>query len=101
MAIDLERQSLITFSQLASRLPPRRSGRPVHVSTVHRWRFPGIRGVRLEAIRVGGSWLTTAESFASFCRELTRSDETSTNDDVTGAPAESRVVEASLKAAGW
>jgi hypothetical protein len=40
-------------------LPRKRRDRPVHASTVHRWRHPGVNGVRLEAVRIGGSWCTS------------------------------------------
>jgi hypothetical protein len=72
--IDVEQEKLVSFSQLAQSLPRRRSNRPVHVSTIHRWRKPGLRGVRLEAIRVGGSWHTTREAFARFCERLTAAE---------------------------
>ncbi len=68
--IDVEFEELISFAALAKRLPPGRRGQPVHPSTVHRWRCPGIRGIRLSAIRVGGYWRTSMEAFQSFCEEL-------------------------------
>ena len=88
MPIDLEREKPVTFAQLAESLPRHRRNRPVHTSTIHRWRRPGLRGVRLEAIRVGGAWHTTREAFAKFCKALT-SLEDSDIDTVT-APEESR-----------
>lgn len=30
-----------------------------HVGTLHRWRLHGVRGVRLEVVRVGGRWMTS------------------------------------------
>src|SRR4051794_19285071 len=73
--IDVNAEQLITFSQLARRLPRKRRDRPVHVSTVHRWRHPGVNGVRLEAVRVGGCWCTSLEAFGRFTVELTRKAE--------------------------
>jgi hypothetical protein len=72
--IDVEQEQLVSFSALAKSLPRRRRDRPVHVSTIHRWRRPGLRGVRLEAIRVGGAWHTTREAFARFCERLTAAE---------------------------
>jgi hypothetical protein len=63
-------EQLLTLAQLAKRIPRRRRERPVHPSTVHRWRRPGIRGVRLECIRVGGAWHTSLEAFQRFCEQL-------------------------------
>lgn len=69
--IDVNTEALVTFSQLARRLPHRRNGRPTHVSTIHRWRASGLHGVRLDAVRVGGSWLTSLEAYSRFCASLT------------------------------
>lgn len=70
MAIEFKSEKLITFRQLTQTLP-KRDGRSVHISTIHRWRSRGSKGVRLEAIRVGGSWLTSHEAFQRFCDRLT------------------------------
>src|SRR5690606_18271260 len=74
MPIDITQETLITFAEVARALPRRRRGRPVHVSTIHRWRSPGLRGVHLEAMRVGGAWCTTWEAFARFSSQLTARD---------------------------
>lgn len=63
MPIDIT-QKLVSFAELARALPRRRRNRPVHVSTIHRWRQRGVDGVRLEAIRIGGAWHTSWEAFA-------------------------------------
>lgn len=102
MPIELERERLITFGQLARRLPSRRNGRSVHVSTIHRWRHPGVDGVRLEAVRIGGAWHTSWEKFQRFCDELTRNEETDTapgSSDISDAENERANVE--LDAANW
>jgi hypothetical protein len=70
MAIEFKSEKLITFRQLIQSLP-KRDGRSVHISTIHRWRSRGSKGVRLEAIRVGGSWMTSHEAFQRFCDHLT------------------------------
>ena len=71
MAINIQQEQLIAFRELARALPRRRKGRPLHVSTVHRWRSRGLNGVRLEAVRVGGQWNTSWEAFRRFCDRLT------------------------------
>lgn len=71
MTIDPKTETLISFSELAASLPSRRQNRPVHIATIHRWRSPGLKGFRLDAIRVGGAWCTTWEAFSRFCGQLT------------------------------
>ncbi len=61
--IDVRTEQLVTLSQLVKKLPPHRNERPVHPATAHRWRKPGLRGVRLECIRIGGVWHTSMEAF--------------------------------------
>jgi hypothetical protein len=67
-------EELLTLAELAKRLPRRRQNRPVHPSTVHRWRRPGIAGVRLECLRVGGVWCTSLAAVQRFCERLSRAD---------------------------
>jgi hypothetical protein len=57
----------IPLAQAARELfAPNHEGRPVHVSTVLRWVLHGVRGVKLEAVRVGGRWATTLEAIRRF-----------------------------------
>lgn len=65
------RSELISFSTLARQIPPSRNGRPVAISTLHRWKL-GMQGVRLDAVRIGGRWYTSIAAFQKFCDELTR-----------------------------
>lgn len=71
MAIDLQTETVFTFAEAAKRLPKRRQGRPVHVATIHRWAKAGVRGVRLESLRLGGGLVTSAEALQRFCDRLT------------------------------
>jgi len=71
MSIDLNREQLISLAELARNLPRRRRGRPVHASTVHRWRARGVDGIRLECVRIGGAWCTSREAFQRFSDRLT------------------------------
>lgn len=70
--IDLVKEQVVTFAELARRLPRRRGGRPTHVSTLHRWRQNGLNGVRLSALRCGAIWVTTVEAYQRFVDDLTR-----------------------------
>lgn len=69
--LDLCEETPLSLSQVAKRLPPNRGGKPVHVSTVMRWITKGVRGVRLEAVRLGGRWVSTAEALQRFSDCLT------------------------------
>jgi hypothetical protein len=53
-------------------VPPdtRRGGRPAHVSNLYRWALDGLRGVKLETIRVGGTLCTSREALERFFDRL-------------------------------
>ena len=48
-----------------------RLGKRVSPATQWRWRLHGVGGVRLECVRCGGLWMTTAAAFAEFVRAQT------------------------------
>jgi hypothetical protein len=52
-------------------LPPSRKGKPLNCSTVFRWIVKGVRGIRLEAARLGGQWFTSREALQRFAERLT------------------------------
>jgi hypothetical protein len=69
-------ETLIGLNEAARRLPPGRGRRPVSFSCVFRWITTGIPGpngqrVRLEAVRLGGRWLTSVEALARWADSLT------------------------------
>jgi hypothetical protein len=64
-------ERVIALVEAARRVPPGRGGRPTHVSTLLRWINPGVRGVRLEAVRLGGRWVTSQEALQRFADRLT------------------------------
>lgn len=101
MAPPLTHEDLITFPQLAKRLPRRRRGRPVAVSTVGRWRYPGVKGVRLEAVRLGGAWVTSVQAFDRFVARTTAaaSGDTCSAERITSGKAKS--ITAALTAEGF
>ncbi len=70
--IDLRSESLMTFAELVKSIPRRRQNRPIALSTLHRWRQNGIRKVRLETVRVGGSWMTSMEAYHRFIHRVTQ-----------------------------
>jgi hypothetical protein len=76
MSIDLKTESTTSLAQAARLLPPGRRGRPVSLSCVLRWVLSGVRLpsgeiVRLEAIRLGGRWLTSVEALERFADRQT------------------------------
>lgn len=69
--IDVSRETIMPLSQAAREVP----GKPIHVSTVHRWRMKGVRGVRLECIMRGGIRYTSREALARFFAATTAAAE--------------------------
>jgi hypothetical protein len=74
--LDLTVERPISLQEAARFLPPGRNSRPVHISALLRWitagaRGPGGRRIRLEAIRMGGRWLTSREALQRFGERLT------------------------------
>jgi hypothetical protein len=70
MSINLHNETLLTLNQAARMLPPSRRGRPVSLSCIYRWVLDGVKTatgkIRLEALRIGGRWLTSAEALERF-----------------------------------
>lgn len=69
--IEIGHETLIPIREVPRRLPPRPNGKRVHVSACYRWIQRGVRGVRLEAVRIGGSTYTSIEALQRFADQLT------------------------------
>lgn len=69
--IDLKSEAALSLAQAAKLIPPTRQGKPVHVSTLVRWILHGVRGIKLEAARIGGRWVTSHEAIERFSVALT------------------------------
>ena len=78
MSIDIANEHLIPVCQVPRRLPPRSTGRRVHISAVYRWLTCGVRGVVLESIRIGGTTYTTLEALQRFADQLSKPEQQST-----------------------
>ena len=63
--IEIAAENLLTLPDAAARLP-RRGRRKVHVCTIYRWMSRGVRGVKLEAIKLGGVTYTSVEALQRF-----------------------------------
>ncbi len=70
MAIDLLSERLLTLQQAAEFLPRLRRGRKVHPHTLYRWISTGVRGVRLDVVRVGRTLVTSVEGLQRFAVRL-------------------------------
>lgn len=82
MSIDLTHERVVTLREAASILPRQRGGRKVHVSTLYRWCSRGVRGVRLEHLKLGGRIVVSAQAlqrFAERCSAATSTDNPPSN----------------------
>src|SRR5216683_2618673 len=70
MGIDPLTEETIPFAEAARRLPLLRADRPVHPSTLWRWASHGLRGVRLETLRIGGTTCTSLEALQRFFEQI-------------------------------
>ncbi len=48
-----------------------RLGKRISPATLWRWRLKGVNGVRLQCLRLGGSWVTSEAAFGEFLRAQT------------------------------
>lgn len=89
MSIDLRTETILRFSEVTKQTPFK-----VHVSTLHRWRLRGVRGVKLETAMLGGGRVTSIEALERFvARVSAASGETAL---MPSAGAERRVEQAGL-----
>jgi hypothetical protein len=76
--IDLANESTLSLIQATHEplFPPGRNGaRPTH-SCILRWILKGVKGptgdiIELEAVRLGGRWITSREAIQRFAERLT------------------------------
>jgi hypothetical protein len=74
--IDLATESLLSLGQATRLLPAGRGDAPTTLACVLRWILKGARApsgerVRLDAVRLGGRWLTSREALQRFAEALT------------------------------
>jgi hypothetical protein len=74
--IDLAIEKTFPLSQASKFLPSARKGRPVSLSCLLRWVLDGVklkdgRRIRLEALRLGGKWVTSMEAIQRFAEAQT------------------------------
>ena len=84
--IDLSQEELLSLSEACSSLP-RIDGKSPHSSTVWRWCRKGVRGVRLEYVRLGHRICTSREALNRFANALARADVTVSVSSGTESPS--------------
>ncbi len=75
MKINIHVEHLLTLSQAARSLPRLRGEKPVHVGTIARWIKRGLGGVRLEAVKIGRTLVTSREALQRFAERLADGDQ--------------------------
>ncbi len=67
--IDFNEEELLTMSQ-ASKVCPKVDGKPPHCGSIWRWARKGIRGIRLEHVRIGNRVCTSLDALNRFFNAL-------------------------------
>jgi hypothetical protein len=73
--IDTAKEQTFPLSKAARKYASSRGERTIHPATLHRWRNPGINGIRLSCLKVGGIWHTSTLALQRFFEELTLAKE--------------------------
>lgn len=68
--IDTATENLVALRDVPRCLPPRPNGKRLHISAVYRWTLRGLKGVRLEAVKIGGTTYTSQEAIQRFSERL-------------------------------
>jgi hypothetical protein len=85
MPIVVAEETTFPLAEAPDHIPTRR-GKKVHVATVFRWK-DGMRGVRLETIRIGGTLHTSVEALQRFFERLSATDGGQDRDATPRSPA--------------
>jgi hypothetical protein len=67
-------ETTLPLAEVPRHVPSRRGGKRLHQATAFRWAKVGVRGVRLETIRVGGTLCTSVEALQRFFERLSATD---------------------------
>jgi len=75
--IDIQTERVLSLTEASRQpaLPRRRNGKQPHVATLYRWAQRGVKGVRLETIRVGGTLCTSMEALQRFFDRLSTDEQ--------------------------
>src|SRR4051812_5747295 len=97
LAISLS-EEIRSLTHATKLLPSRRGDRPPHVSCLFRWAKHGLRGVRLETLRVGGTLCTSREALERFFARLAELDGPNLTRAEIPTPRQLEIEEAARKA---
>ncbi len=98
MSINLG-ENLVSLKQAAGFFP-RSDHRNVHYATLYRWALTGVRGVKLETVKVGGLLFTSREAIERFM--AARTANTRSDFPVATNPTRDQIqAEQALNRAGW
>lgn len=73
MAINLETEMVVRLTEATKILPPR-NGKRIAICTLWRWCRKGLRGVRLEYVRIGRNIATSRQALNRFFTALAEAD---------------------------
>jgi hypothetical protein len=85
--IDTTTEQTFPLTKASRRYTSARVEGHLHPSALQRWRTSGIRGVKLECIKVGGVWHTSAKALQRFFERLTALEEGVVPPETTSASA--------------
>lgn len=68
--IDTAVENLIPLRDVPRCLPPRPNGKRLHISAVYRWALRGMKNIRLETVKIGGTTYTSREAIQRFSERL-------------------------------
>lgn len=67
----MDPNELVPLNEVVKMIP-RRNNNSVHISTLHRWRSVGLKGIKLESIRIGGIYYTTKTALNNFLNNINK-----------------------------
>ncbi len=103
--IDPMSEQVISLTEAARSQPARRAGKRPHVSCLYRWTQVGCKGIKLEAIQIGGTRCTSREALGRFYDRLSQAaglDQTPANFRTPAQRArDNKQADHELDQAGW
>lgn len=67
---DISHERLIPLTQVGQHLPSVFTSGEVPLRTIRHWGKRGVRGVKLETLRIGGRQFTSIEAIGRFCSRI-------------------------------
>lgn len=84
--IDTTVERTVPLAKAARQVESSRTDGHAHPGTLHRWRLFGIKGVRLECLKVGGVWHTSPQALQRFFERVTAAEQAVTLVNPPGTP---------------